>query len=203
MTDDDLVDGLKSRNFIAQGEFLEGFSGKLSDYFLKNEENLSEMEIEDIIFDRLYFFIENPEKINLSLGSIWSLLRTSVRNKICDVLRSKSKAPHLIALRDVEMTDYYSHDSEDNDSSRSQLPPHILNEASKIMKGLKITESENEHLRLRLEEKFESKEVAKYLGITPGAESVRWNRLMAKINTHFDASSIVADYRERKKENVM
>jgi len=41
---------------------------------------------------------------------------------------------------------------------------------------------EQEHIRLRLaEEKWQSKEIADYLGISANVESTRWNRLRKKI----------------------
>lgn len=206
MSDDDLVEGLRSKNFIAQQEFLEDFAPKLSEYFLNSANDLTEAEIEDIVFNRLYYFITEPEKIDLSRGSLWGLLFVSVKNKVTDLQRLKGKAPKFTALenvgRKVSNQLVQENNEDDEDDSRPRLPAYVLSEAKKLIAELNLTESEDTHLRLRLEQGFESKEVAKYLGVAPNTESVRWNRLMSKISSHLDCYPVLIEYIQKQEQQT-
>lgn len=205
MSDDDLIEGLRSRSFIAQQKFLEEYAPRLSEKFLNYFSDLTDTEIEDAIFDRLYYFINNPEKISLG-RSIWSLLFVSVRNKITDVQRKQNNGLKQFSLDTVgrkASSQLIQEDTdEDGDSLNlySRIPSEALYEAKALIAEMNLSVDEKEHLRLRLEEEFESKEIAEFLQIKPNAESVRWNRLMLKIRRSLDIYPNLKKYLQDQSE---
>jgi hypothetical protein len=77
---------------------------------------------------------------------------------------------------------------------RQPIPPEVISDAQQLVADLDLREDQWEHLRLRVEDKLQPKEIAEFLGITANNERVRWHRLWKKIESEAMRHPHLADY---------
>ena len=194
MDDAELVDGLQRGEAFYKLALLERYQDRLSEFVLRFR-RLDEVDAENVATEVLYQLAFEPSIIDLSKGqgSLDGLVRRMAKNKAIDLDRKKQKS---FSNRRVVSLDAHSDTPEtidDNDQiterrawhgsegPRYPVPPEVVSDAQQLAADLDLREEQWEHLRLRIEDKLQPKEMAEFLGITANNERVRWHRLRKKI----------------------
>ena len=211
MNDEELVAGLIRGELEAQISLLDEYQDKLVDHLLYRFPTIDEGNIEEIAADTIYQVIKNPSHIDLSKsrnGKIWNFLVTIARHKALDKYRKQratirdKEIVRLDTLNRAKTADEVSvtqwqderfHNEEDQELD-SVYPPELVIAAQKMIETLNLTEEELDHIRLRLVEKLQPKEIAAFMGISTINEGVRWHRLIKKIEKEWVKHPTLVDY---------
>jgi RNA polymerase sigma factor (sigma-70 family) len=214
MDDAQLLDALARDEPQAQFEFLERYKDWVSEHLLRLKmTGLAEGDIEEIASDILYGIIQAPEKINLSKGSIDAFVYRCVRNGAIDLYRKRKRArggKHLVRFdaydeesvsvsedRAFQVEDDYSV-GEEAGEGESRYPAEVIAAAQQLMQELKLTETELEHIRMRLLDHLPPKEIAELLNITEGAENTRWSRLFkGKVAAKWTEHPVLVEFNKK------
>ena len=192
MDDAELVDGLLRGEGRCQLALLGRYLDQLARHLL-GFRTLDSGDAEDIAVEVLNQLIMDPSVINLSKGkgSLRKLVFRMARNKAIDLHRKRlsslagRKIVSLAALDTPEDTRQIIdrrpwHGSE---GPRHEIPPDVSSEVQQLVDDLNLSEEQWEHLRLRIVDKLQAKEIAAFLKIDPNNERVRWHRLQKKITS--------------------
>jgi len=205
MNDEELVAGLQKGDREAQITLLDRYQEKLVEYLQNHFSTLDSGDIEEIVADSIYRVIIEPSIIDLSKGKIGSFLLTVARRKAVDLFRNKQTTLKEIKVfsLDDELTvdevsskhwqdDRFHH--EETQKSPNIYPPEVIFAIQQVIEALRLTEAELDHIRLRLVEKLQPKEIAEFNGISANYEGVRWHRLMKKIENEWIKQPVLVKY---------
>ncbi len=215
MNDEELVAGLKRGDLEAQISLLNEYLDKLIDRLLYRFPTIDEGDIEEIAADTIYYVITKPSYIDLSKsknGKIWNILITIAWRKALDLFKKQRAAlinneiVRLDSLNTETTVDgvsvtHWQDDrfhNEEAQESKTLYPPELVIAAHQMIEALNLTEEELDHIRLRLVEKLQPKEIATLMGITADNEGVRWHRLMKKIEKEWVKHPTLLEYSRRQ-----
>lgn len=207
MNDEELVAGLVSGDLEAQVFLLDVYQARLVDHLLNRFPSL-EGDIEEMVADAIYRIIIDPSLIDLSKGKIWSFLKTIAWRKAIDLFRKRQavlKERQVMSLdtlneeltADGATVTQWQDDRFHNQESREANPKYsaeVVKAVQQVIVDLNLSEEHLEHIRLRLVEKLQPKEIAALKGISPDSEGVRWHRLMRKINNEWGKHPVLVEY---------
>jgi RNA polymerase sigma factor (sigma-70 family) len=201
MDEAELVDGLQKGDARCQLALLSryqdredrgGLPARLAEYLLRFS-TLDSGDVEDIVVEVLYQLAFEPSRIDLSKGLLNGLVFKMAKNRAIDLHRKRKRAlsgKNIVALDapgvgsenledETRIVDRRPHHG--SEGSRQDLPVEVIAEARQLVADLDLPEDQWEHLRLRVVDKLQPKEIAGYLGITDNNERVRWHRLRNRI----------------------